>query len=225
MVGGPGRCAIERASQPGSGWAGSPAGSYRIAPRPNAPSPWPSSSAASTPPPPSWAPPGRRCAKPSVATASACQSATPKLSGSGPSTPPASAPGGRPPRPWIRCSWRSTRAPSRPESGHRPSCMSGSAARSSTPSWAPTWSSSCTAKATRVGQPPGPGRSSDGPTAATGWPTNAPAVPSVIRPSVPTAPADPSSPRSGRWRPMPANLHPPDRPGSEQRFHAGIVGL
>jgi hypothetical protein len=26
-------------------------------------------------------------------------------------------------------------------------------------------------------------------------------------------------PRSGRWRPMLANLHPPDRPGGEQRFH------
>jgi hypothetical protein len=30
---------------------------------------------------------------------------------------------------------------------------------------------------------------------------------------------------SVRWRPMPANLHPPDGPSSEQRFHAGVVGL
>jgi hypothetical protein len=41
--------------------------------------------------------------------------ATPRLSGSGRSPPPASAPGGQPPRPWIRCLWRSTRRPSRPK--------------------------------------------------------------------------------------------------------------
>jgi hypothetical protein len=61
----------------------------------------------------------------------------------------------------------STRAPSRPESGHRPSCISGSAARSSTPSWVSAWSSSCTAKATLASLPPAPGRSSDAPTATT----------------------------------------------------------
>ena len=58
-----------------------------------------------------------------------------------------------------------------------------------------------------------------------GWSANAPAVPSAARPSVSTALADPSSPRSGRWRPMPANVHLPDRPDSEQRFHPGAVGL
>ena len=58
-------------------------------------------------------------------------------------------------------------------------------------------------EATRVGQPPGLGRSSDGPTAATGWPTNAPAAPTAATPTEPTAPADPSNPRSGRWWPMP----------------------
>jgi hypothetical protein len=52
----------------------------------------------------------------------------------------------------------------------------------------------------------GPGRSSDGPTAATGWPANAPAAPTE-----PTAPAAPTNPRSGRWWPMPAD------PTSEQR--------
>jgi hypothetical protein len=43
-----------------------------------------------------------------------------------------------------------------------------SAARSSTPPWAPTSSSSCTAKATPASPPLGRGRSSAGPTAATG---------------------------------------------------------
>jgi hypothetical protein len=57
------------------------------------------------------------------------------------------------------------------------------------------------------------------------WPANAPAVPSAATPTVPTALAGPSSPRSGRWRPMLANLHLPDRPDSEQRFHPGVVGL
>jgi hypothetical protein len=76
--------------------------------------------------------------------------ATLKPAVSGSSPPPPSAAGSRPPRPWTRCSWPSTPASSRPESGHRPSCSSGSAARSSTPSWVPAWWSSCTAKATRV---------------------------------------------------------------------------
>jgi hypothetical protein len=40
---------------PSSEWAGSPAGSSPIGPRPNAPWPWPSGSAASTRPRPSWA--------------------------------------------------------------------------------------------------------------------------------------------------------------------------
>jgi hypothetical protein len=48
---------------------------------------------------------------------------------------------GRPATPgWTRCSWPSTSAPSPPAHGLRPSCMSGSAATRSTPSWAPTWS-------------------------------------------------------------------------------------
>jgi hypothetical protein len=53
-------------------------------------------------------------------------------------------------------------------------------------------------------QPPAPGRSSDEPTAATGWPTNAPAAPIAATPTEPTAPAAPTNPRSGRWRPIPA---------------------
>jgi hypothetical protein len=44
---------------------------------------------------------------------------------------------------------------------------------------APTWWSSCTAKATPARPPPGHGRSFAGPTAATDWPANAPAVPSA----------------------------------------------
>jgi hypothetical protein len=57
---------------------------------------------------------------------------------------------------------------------------------------------------------PGPGRSSAGPTAATGWPASAPAALSATPPTEPTALAGPSSPRSGRWRPMPADSHQPD---------------
>jgi hypothetical protein len=75
---------------------------------------WPSSSAASMPPRPSSAPPGRRCAKPSPATASACRPATPK--------PPPARHRRRPPayrdprqrRPLTRCLRPSTRAPSPP---------------------------------------------------------------------------------------------------------------
>jgi hypothetical protein len=102
-----------------------------------------------------------------------------------------------------------TLAPSRPENGHWLSCPSGSAARSSTRRWAPTWWSSCTAKATPASPPLGRGRSSAGPTAATGWPANAPAAPIAAKPTEPTAPAGPTNPRSGRWWPMPAD---PTRP-------------
>ena len=42
------------------------------------------------------------------------------------------------------------------------------------------------------------GRSSDEPTAATGWPANAPAAPNVARPTEPIVLADPSNPWSGR---------------------------
>jgi hypothetical protein len=56
--------------------------------------------------------------------------------------------------PWTRCSWPSIPAPSWPEIGLRPSCLSGSAGMRSTPSWVPTWSS-CTAKATLAGRLPG----------------------------------------------------------------------
>jgi hypothetical protein len=74
-------------------WAGSPADSWSTAPRPNAPSPWPSSSAASTPPRPNWAPPGRHCAKPSPATGSACPPAIPRRSASEPPQRPTSLAG------------------------------------------------------------------------------------------------------------------------------------
>ena len=68
-------------------------------------------------------------------------------------------------------------------------------------------------------------RASDGPTAATGLPAPAPAAPTAAKPSVPTALADLSNPRSGRWRLTLANVHLPDWPDSEQRFHRGAVGL
>jgi hypothetical protein len=97
---------------------------------------------------------------------------TPRPSASGPSPRPASAAASRPPRAWTRCSWPSIPAPSPPAHGRRPSCSSGSAARSNTPPSALRWWSSCTAKATPASPPPGPGRSSDAQSAATGWPTS-----------------------------------------------------
>jgi hypothetical protein len=53
-------------------------------------------------------------------------------------------------------------------------------------------------EATPASPPPGPGRSSDGPTAPTDWPANAPAVPTAATPTERTALAGPSTPRSGR---------------------------
>jgi hypothetical protein len=67
----------------------------------------------------SWARPGRRCARPSPATALACQPATHRRSASGRSPPPAAAAVGRPPPAWTRCLWPSTPAPSRPGNGRR----------------------------------------------------------------------------------------------------------
>jgi hypothetical protein len=109
---------------------------------------------------------------------------------------------------------RSTLASSRPESGRRLSCMSGSAATSSTRPSGPTWWSSCTARATPASQPPGPGRSSDGLTAAIGWPANAPAAPTVARPIEPTPLAGPTNLWSGRWRPILAD--PTARPAGQR---------
>jgi hypothetical protein len=183
-------------------WAGSPAASWLTAPRPNGPSPWPSGWAVSTPPRRSWARPGRRCAKPSVATASACRPATLRSCASAPSPSPANGMGGRPFPGLDPVFVALNLASSPPENGRRPSCTSGSGARSSTPSWAPTWWSSCTAKVTPAGQPPGRGRSSDGPSAAIGWLANAPAASSGAMPTELTARPGPSSPRSGRRRPM-----------------------
>jgi hypothetical protein len=60
--------------------------------------------------------------------------------------------------------------------------------------------------------PPGRGRSSDGPTAATGWPTNAPAAPSAAIPTAmvgPTEPADHTNPTSERWWPILADSTSP----------------
>jgi hypothetical protein len=68
----------------------------------------------------------------------------------------------------------------------------------------------------------GPGRSSDEPTAATGWPANAPAAPTE-----PTAPAAPTNPRSGRWRPMPAEPTGPHQraaSGSTLVVYLDVVG-
>jgi hypothetical protein len=70
-----------------------------------------------------------------------------------------------------------------------------------------------------------PGPSSARPTATTGWPANAPAAPAAATPTEPTARAGPTNPKSGGWRPMPADPHGPDQPDREPRFHPGAVGL
>jgi hypothetical protein len=61
-------------------------------------------------------------------------------------------------------------------------------------------------------QPPGRGRSSDGPSAATGWRAGAPAASSTAGLTAPTASAGRSNARSGRRQPMLA-----DRPVSDAR--------
>jgi hypothetical protein len=182
-------------------WAGSPAASWPTVARPNAPPRSPNGSAASTRLRLSWERPGRRYARRLPPRAGHDGPATPTRSGSAPSPPPASAAADRPPRRWTRCLWRSTRAPSQPGNGDRPSCMSGSAARSSTPPWVPTWWSSCIAKATPASQPttrtwaiiP----ATTAPTAPTGWPANAPAALSAATPTAPTAPGGPANPGAG----------------------------
>jgi hypothetical protein len=162
------------------------------------------------PPPPSWAPRGRRCAKPSDATAWACPPPNPEAVRQR-AIAVARQRNGRPAAPGLDPVFVALNlASSRPENGRRPSCTSGSGARSSTPSWARMWWSSCTAKVTPAGQPPGPGRSSDGPSAATGWPANAPAASSTAALTAPTASAGPSNARSGRRRPMLADRPVPD---------------
>jgi hypothetical protein len=57
-------------------WAGSPAASPPTGQSRAGPTRWPSSWTTPTPPRRSWGPPGYRCARPSPATASACQRAT-----------------------------------------------------------------------------------------------------------------------------------------------------
>jgi hypothetical protein len=132
--------------------------------------------------------------------------ATRKRSANAPSPPPASAAASQPPWLWTRILWLSTRVPFLLENAQRPSCTSGSVVRSSTPPWVPTWWSNCTAKATPASPRLGRGRSSDGPTAVIGWPTNASAALHAALPIAPTARAGRSNPRSKRWRPMPADL-------------------
>jgi hypothetical protein len=148
-------------------WAGSPAGSLPTGPRLNAPSSSPSGSAASTPPRPSWAPPGRRCA-----------SLHPPRPGHAARNPEAVRQrtiaaarrrSGRPATPGLDPVFVALNLGALPAREQpAPSCMHGSAATRSTPSWALPWWSSCTARAGPANQPPGPGRSSAGPTAATG---------------------------------------------------------
>jgi hypothetical protein len=82
-----------------------------------------------------------------------------------------------------------------------PRCAGGSGARSSTPSYAPTWSSSRTAKARRVGQPP----------RVSGHPTGRPRPPAG-RPTC--QPSQPPPRRPHRW----GRPHPPtSRAGGDCR--------
>jgi hypothetical protein len=177
---------------PSSKWAGSPADSSPTAPRPSAPSSSPSGWAASTPPPKSWAPPGRRCARPSPATTWGCRRATPR--------PPASAAVGRPRRALTRSLWRSTAMSFRSGPGRVGSWPSGCAAPRTTRPWARGWWWSCTAKATPPSPARGRGRSPAAPSVPSGWLASAPAAPSGARPTVPAAPTDPTNnPRRGGW--------------------------
>jgi tetratricopeptide (TPR) repeat protein len=176
------------------GWAGSPAASWPTAPRPNAPTSWPSGSAASTPPPNSSGPPGRRCARPSLVTALACPPATAKPSASAPSPRPASRAARRPRRPWTRCSWPSTPASSPPVVARRQSRGYGCAGprrsrRSATARW---WSST-----PRAGWPP-----------SGGWPPS-PAAPT--RPTPGRGAGRASRAPAGR----PRQPHPPNPPAGE----------
>jgi hypothetical protein len=209
------RCRRRRRAGPwhaSSGWAGSPAASSPTAPRPNAPSPWPSGWAASMPPP-SWAPPGRRCAKPSPATV--CDARPHPEAVRQRVIAAARRRSGQPATPTLDPVFvASTPAPCRRGNGRRPSCMRGFAGRRSMPSWAPAWSSSYTAKATRAGQLRAPGRSSAAPNALTATqrpsrPFRAPAG----RPYHPQRPHQPIPPTPGAWddcrcpliRPRPEN--------------------
>jgi hypothetical protein len=101
------------------------------------------------------------------------------------------------------------------------------------PSWAPTWWSSCAAKATPAGRPLAPGPSFAGSIAPSGWPANAPAAPTAATPTAPVgpiAPTDLTNPSGGAWRPMPADPTQPDQFESEERFRAersiyGVLGV
>jgi hypothetical protein len=199
-------------------WAGSPAGSSPTAPRPSAPSSSPNSST----------PPGRRCAKPSPATAWECPPATPPPSASAPSPPPATAAASRPPRPWTRCLLRSILAPS-------PPTVSGRAVPVGPPRGAVRHLGRQRGgrAVQRESRPPtttGPRRSSDEPTAATGWPANAPTAPTAATPTEPTestAPAGPTNPRSGRWWPMsaePTGPHQRAASGSTLVVYLDVLG-
>jgi hypothetical protein len=71
-------------------------------------------------------------------------------------------------------------------------------------------------EATPASPPPGPGRSSDGLTAATGWPANAPAARSAATPTERTARAAPATPGAGVSRrcPLTFTAQPAGQPGA-----------
>jgi hypothetical protein len=132
---------------------------------------------------------------------------------------------GRPPRPWARCLLRSILAPS-------PPTVSGRAVPVGPPRGAVRHLGRQRGRRAvqRESRPPtttGPGRSSDEPTAATGWPANAPTAPTAATPTEPTAPAAPTNPRSGRWWPMsaePTGPHQRAASGSTLVVYLDVLG-
>jgi hypothetical protein len=163
-----------------------------------------------------------------LGTAWACPPATPKPSTSALSPRPAAAPAGRPPRPWARCLLRSILAPS-------PPTVSGRAVPVGPPRGAVRHlgrqrGGRAVQRESRPQTTTGPRRSSDEPTAATGWPANAPTAPTAATPTEPTestAPAGPTNPRSGRWWPMsaePTGPHQRAASGSTLVVYLDVLG-
>jgi hypothetical protein len=164
----------------------------------------------------SWAPPGRRCIKPSATRAGHAHPQPPSRPPAGHRRPPASATASRPPDlgPGV-CGPQPGRLPARERSPAELAEWVGREER--TPALARMWRSGGTTKATPASPPPGPGpgpgpgRSSVGPTAnrrLAGQRTSRPEHRHASRASRPDHP----QPHEGRWLPTPTDPHQPDRP-------------
>jgi hypothetical protein len=172
---------------------------------------------ASTPPQRSLASLDRRCARFSPATVLACRVGTPKAVRQR-AIAAVRQRTSQPANPTLDPVFMALNpgAPYRPGSGQLSSCMRGSAARSSTPSWARMWWSSWTARAALAGPPPGSGRSSAGPTAATVVTSTANSVATAATlPAPPGGPHQPTRPSPGAG--MVADAQPPWRHGAWPR--------